>query len=429
MDEALTAWLAEVQASGVKLGLDRIRSALTALGEPQRHQPNLLVAGTNGKGSTVRFASELLTAAGHRVGSTLSPHLVHYRERFRIDGAPSDDAALNRIGAVAAEALRGTPGFEELTFFELGTALAALAFADAGCGAAVWEVGMGGEFDASRACEPQVLALVTVDLDHQRWLGDDVAAIARTKARAAPAGGIVVSAEVRPDRLPAIEEAASEAGAELRLAGRDWRAWDDDGLCCEAPGLRLDHVPLGLGGAHQIHNAGCALAATLALCEQAGLTPPSPWEAGGALQRVKFAGRLERVRPGPGPRFLFDGAHNAAGAQALAAALAERKRPAKRTWLYAAMEDKDRRPLVEAIAPHVDAVVCTRGESSPRFADPGLLAEEVEAWSGKPATVLEPARAAARELQRRGSGRDEILVAGSLYLVGDARDALGLPVR
>lgn len=413
----------------MKLGLERVRAALTALGEPQRHQPNLLIAGTNGKGSTVTFATALLSAAGHRTGSTLSPHLVSYRERFRVDGVPASEDELAAVARAAKATLDGEPGLQELTFFELGTLLAASMFQARACDAAVWEVGMGGEFDASRACDPAVLGLVTVDLDHQAFLGNDVATIAGTKARAVPPGGILVSAETRPDRLPAIEAAAAAAGAELRLAGRDWRAWDDGGLCFESEQLRLDSVTLGLAGGHQIHNAGCALAATLAFCERAGLTPPSPWEAGAALRDCKLPGRLERVRRGPGPAFLFDGAHNAAGAEALAAALGARKRPAARTWLFASMADKDRRPLVEAIAPHVDRVVCTRGTSSPRYADPAVLAAEIEQWTDRPVSVREPAAEAATELQRRGSGREEVLVAGSLYLVGDVRAAMGMPVR
>ncbi len=419
-------WLDSVQRHGIKMGLDRVRAALTALGEPQRAVPSLLVAGTNGKGSTVTFATALLMAAGHRVGSTYSPHLVDYRERFRIDGRLISPQELEAVGARLHGLLAHRPELAELTFFELGTLVAAAWFAEEAVDAAVLEVGMGGEFDASRAADPAVVVLTTVDLDHQAFLGSTVAEIAGTKARAVPPGGVLVCTETRPDRLPAIEAAASAAGATLVLAGRDFSWRFGQGLTFESPSFRLDDVPLGMPGAHQGGNAAAALAGVLAFCERSGLGAPDPWQAGSALSVARLPGRFDRVRTGPGrPVVVLDGAHNPAGALVLAAALAERRRPPSRTWLFACMGDKERGPLIDALLPHVDRVVCARGTTSDRFADPEELAAEVRERGGK-ATAAGTVGDALRGLLRAGGSRDEILVAGSLYAVGDARRVLGL---
>ena len=424
----LTDWLDEVQAQGVKLGLDRVRSALALLDHPQRTFPSLLVGGTNGKGSVVTFASALLKAAGHRTGSTTSPHLIEYRERFRVDGAIPSQARLEAIAADVRPVLHGQPGMAELTFFELGILLATSLFRSEAVDAAVVEVGMGGALDATRTSEPVVAAIVTVDLDHEKYLGDTIEAIARTKAKIAPPGGVLVTTEVRPDRLAILAEEAEAAGATLKAAGQDFEySFRDQVLSYRSEGRNLDGLEVGMLGAHQGQNAACALAATDAFCAATGLRPPDPWQVGDALRTAKIPGRLERLRIPGAPAFLFDGAHNPAGAEALAAVLADRRRPPRRVWLLAGMQDKDRRPMLDALLPHVDEVVCTRGESSPRYEDPAALVAEVEAAGGR-ARALAPARAAAVELSRSLGMRDEVLVAGSLYLVGDVRDALGVPV-
>ena len=418
------SWLRSVQQHGVKLGLERVRGALRSLDDPQRRFPSILVAGTNGKGSTVAFASALLTAAGHRVGSTYSPHLVDYRERFRIDARLISESELEAVGGRLHATLAHRPELAELTFFELGTLVAAAWFAEEGVDAAVFEVGMGGEFDASRAAECDVQILTTVDLDHQAHLGSSVADIAATKARAVTAGGVLVSTEVRPDRLPAIEQAA--AGATLLLAGRDFEWSFEQGLNFELGSFRMDDISLGMVGRHQGGNAAAALAGVLTFCARAGLAAPDPWQAASALRVARLAGRFDRVRTGPGrPVVLLDGAHNAASAQALAATLQERRRPPARAWLFACMDDKDRGPVIDALLPHVDNVVCARGTTSDRFADPADLAAEVEAHGGR-AVAGSTVADALEDLLGRGGSRDEILVAGSLYAVGDARRCLGL---
>ncbi|MEE2829045.1 MAG: cyanophycin synthetase, partial [Myxococcota bacterium] len=313
--------------------------------------------------------------------------------------------------------------------FELGVLLAMSHFAASEVDAAVVEVGMGGEFDATRAVGPRVAAIVTVDLDHCAFLGDTVEEIARTKARMAPPGGVLVTTEVRPDRLEVIREETERVKCDLKIAQEDfiW-SFKDAAFSFESDWLTLDSITLGIPGAHQGQNAACALAATGELCRRSNLKYPSPWTAAKALQQVRFPGRLERIRSGPGgPVFLLDGAHNPAGARVLATHLEGRPRRGRRVWLYAAMADKVRGPLLEALLPQVDRVVCTRGSSSDRFADPEILAEEVRAAGGR-AEVIEPAADAASSLLDSLGMLDEVLVAGSLYLVGDVRQALNRPL-
>ena len=424
----LDSWLEHVRAHGVKLGLDRVRAVLAALGHPQRRYPSILVGGTNGKGSTVAFSAALLGAAGLRVGTTVSPHLTDYSERFGVASRVVERAALSATAERVYELLRDRDDLDELTFFELGTALAALTFAEREVDAAVFEVGMGGELDASRACEPAVGVIVTVDLDHCASLGDTVQEIARTKARIAPPGGVLVAGEARPDRLPVLADEAAEAGATLWVLGRDFDySYDAAGFRFDGPGGSVAAPSLGLLGQHQGHNAACALAAAQALAALRDTPLPAPQDAARALAATRFAGRLERVTPAAGPPLLLDGAHNTAGAEALARYLAAAPRPPKRRWLLASMADKDRRGIYDALLPHVDEVVCTRGLTSDRFAAPAALAQELRARGVEAASAVDPEVGLA--LARDGLGpRDEVLVAGSLYLVGDVRPLLGLPL-
>jgi dihydrofolate synthase/folylpolyglutamate synthase len=429
---AMQRWLEDVRDKGVKLGLERIQRALELAGSPQRSYPSALVGGTNGKGSTVAFASALLCAGGNRVGSTISPHLSSYRERFRVDGVIATDSELDALATWLRAPINACDELAGFTFFELGVLLALCHFQDSRVDAALVEVGMGGEFDASRGSDPQVAALVSVDLDHQQFLGESVEAIARTKARIAPVGGLLVVGEAREDRLTVIREEAQAVDCELVVAGLDYR-WRIEGgrFSYRSAQLKLSDVSLGPAGSHQGHNAACALGLVEALCTRTDLSLPSPEQCAHALTNLRIAGRLERFAPpSGGPAFLLDGAHNPAGARALAGWLVSLPRAGRRHWLFASMADKERSQVLAALLPHVDSVVCTAGTSSGRFEPPGRLAEEIRAVAGPELAVTyaeTPARAL-EQLMAQARPEDEILVAGSLYLVGDVRALLGLPL-
>ena len=425
---ALALWLEQVQTQGVKLGLAQITKALELVGNPQRSFPSALVGGTNGKGSTVAFASSILSASGLTVGSTFSPHLITYRERFRVNNELITWPELDELTAQLRPRIAACADLDQFTFFELGVLLAMSHFRRQRVDAAVVEVGMGGEFDAGRACQPHAAAVVSVDLDHQQFLGDSIDEIARTKARIAEPGSVLVVAERREDRITVLAREADLLGCELFLADRDFRWTEDQGrFSYTSAQLQLGQVFLPLEGPHQGQNAACAVALVERFCALSELPLPSVAEFTRGIQNTKFAGRLERIQLDSGAVVVLDGAHNPAGARALASALAVRPRPARRVWLFATMSDKDWMPTLNSILPHVDAVICTAGLSSPRFLNPQTLAREVAtaAAAKNVSFELTPVAAVDRALAQLGSG-DELVVAGSLYLVGDVRRILGL---
>jgi dihydrofolate synthase/folylpolyglutamate synthase len=428
----LDAWLEHVQTHGIKLGLTNTRRALNALGDPQRSYPSILVGGTNGKGSTVAFATAVLAAAGHRVGSTISPHLTAYRERFRIDGVPVSEEVLRDHAAHVHAVLTPIPELAQLTFFELGASMALSLFAAEAVDVAVVEVGMGGEFDATRGSDPVVGVVVSVDEDHLAHLGPTVQDVARTKARIAPPGGVLVTGESREDRLHILREEVAALECCLWEQGREYTySGTDEAFSYRGQSFAVSDVRLGLLGPHQAQNAACALAAVEALVLAVGLALPSEQAIAHALAATRLAGRLESVpSDGVRPRYLLDGAHNPAGAQALCRALTRRSRSGKRWWLLATKRDKRLGDVLDLLLPLVDGVVCTRGTTSDKFVPPEEIAERVQSHDHGRLTVLvaaDPAVAVETAHSHLGPD-DEVLVAGSLYLVGDVRPLLGLPV-
>ena len=425
-DFDLQRWLRRAQVQGIKLGLDNIRTALRVLGQPQASFPSLLVGGTNGKGSVVAMAEAMLIAEGRSVGATTSPHLTHYRERFRVDGVTIAEDELLSIARTVAATIDPHDAVADITFFELTIALAMALFHRRRVDCAVVEVGMGGEFDATRAANPAVAALTSVDLDHVRHLGPTVQDIARTKARVAERGMTIVVGERREDRLGPIREEIAAAEATGLYAGSDFdlRPGGDGLFVFEGMGRRVDGIQLGLRGLHQRSNAAVAVASVLSFVQSATLPPLSGHAIRTGLGKAFVPGRQEEVRLDDRITVLLDGAHNTAGAESLATTLLDRQVP-RRTLLFASMKDKDRSGIYDALLPHVDAVWCCKGDSTPRFAEPADLVSEI-AQRGVPATDVGTPAAGFAMARRSLPDGAELLVAGSLYLVGDVRPLLGL---
>lgn len=395
------SYLDGLEPLGMRFGLDRVERALAALGHPERAYPILQVAGTNGKGSTCAMAAAALEAAGHRTGLYVSPHLVRFNERIQVDGRPIDDAALD--GAIA-EVRRACPWHDaggpedRLTYFEFATLLGFLHFARARVGVAVVEVGLGGRLDATSAATPRVSAVARIGLDHVALLGDSVEAIAREKAGIfKPGVPAVVHAAQPPGALEALREEAARRGAPFHVAPSAW-----DG-------------PVGLPGPHQRGNAALA-AAALRLLDGAGVPVPEAAIAEG-IASARWPGRLETVQG-----VLLDGAHNPDGAAALAAALRalHPRRPVE--LVFGVLADKDHRGMIEALAPAVRRFHLLAPDS-PRALPPAALAAAVRPHGACDLHAgVEEAIACAREAARDGA---LVCVAGSLYLVGAARAALG----
>ena len=395
------AWLYGLQSHGIKLGLEGIRALLSLLDHPERGYPSTLVGGTNGKGSVSAMLDAMLDASGRRTGLYTSPHLVRPNERIRIAGKDLANAEFHRVlGLVRAACESGSAGGQlgaHPSFFEVMTATALCAFRDAGVDAAVLEVGLGGRLDATNATEPLVSSIVTVSLDHLETLGKTLEAIAVEKAGIARPGRPLISGVAQPEVIAVLRARCDAIGAE-------WLDARDTPL---PSGVRLS-----LDGTHQRENARVAVAAYQAFCraiEQA----PDPQATRQGLESARWPGRLQLV-PGA-PSILLDGAHNAAGAQALAAHLALRGGP-KPVLLFAAMADKDLAAVLGPLVPHVASVVATQ-PGVKRAADAKDVAAAARALGLPAGAEPEPARALERARALAGPG-GLVLVAGSLYLVG-----------
>jgi len=424
--QALRA-LAERGRFGIRLGLGRTRALLRELDHPERTVRGALIAGTNGKGSVLALTESALRSAGYRVGSTPKPHLVTYRERICLDGQPiaADDFA-RLVGRVLDAADRVARRYGEPTEFELLTAVVFARFAEARPDVALVEVGLGGRLDATHAWDGGVAVVTNVDLDHMDRLGDTLTKIAREKAAIIERGDLAVTG-ARGEGLAVIRRRARRMGVPLsEVTPAPLLGWDRDTIEVDLP--RLGRTRVGLRGRHQAANAAIA-EATLDALEEAGIaTVPDAARRAGYATTV-WPGRLELLRVA-GRDVLLDGAHNPAGAAALATALGDLHpflEPGPVTLVTASMADKDVDGVIEAlvvVGALADATVVCTSVDVPRAMPAADLAARWHAgragWAG--ATIVEPDPVAAVELALRGSG--PVVVAGSLYLVGAARGHL-----
>jgi dihydrofolate synthase/folylpolyglutamate synthase len=410
------SYLFGLEPIGIKFGLENIEALVASLGHPERAYKTIHIAGTNGKGSVTAIVDTALAAAGRRSARYTSPHLVDIRERFVIAGQPVRADALDRaIVDVRShiDALRAAGALSvQPTFFEVTTAIAFELFKRAGVDVAVIEVGLGGRLDATNVVSPEATAITSIAFDHEQYLGHSLRAIAGEKAGTIKPGVPVVVGAVTADAEEAIESVAWERGAPIV------RAWDGVtvGRASSAPTqFRLrtpahdyGEVELALAGAHQIGNAVVAVR----LLELIGVPAAAIVEG---LARVSWPGRLELRRFPDGREMLLDAAHNPAGAAALASYLHESgaERPA---LVFSAMRDKDLDAVLRALLPAVGAVVVTRASNS-RAAEPAELAERVRAI--EPALPLVIAPAPRDALAAAWQLRPRIVVAGSIFLLGD----------
>jgi len=374
--------LLSLELFGMRFGLDRMRRLLTALGSPQRAFRAIHVVGTNGKSSTARMAAAILEAHGLRTGTFTSPHLVSFAERIRIgeaDLAPDAFAAAVQRAAAAAEKVDRTLGADDrVTQFELVTAAALAEFARREVEVAVVEAGLGGRHDATNVLDAPVVALTNVSLEHTRWLGPTVEAIAREKLAVVRPGATLVLGEPVPG--------AEETGARIVLAPP-----------AEHPALR----------GYQRQNFGVARAAAEAL---AG--PLDPARVAEVAARLRVPGRLQPV--GERPLTLLDGAHNPSGVAALVAALDGLRVVA----VVSVLDDKDATGMLRALLPQADAAVFTAARN-PRALSPATLASLAGQLGDVPSEIVpDPRRALARARELAGPD-GAVLATGSISLVAD----------
>lgn len=422
-------------AEAGRRGLRRVRALLARLGDPDRAVPVVHVAGSKGKGSTAAMIASALAAAGHRTGLFTSPHLHSFRERIAVAGEavpPSGFATLaERVESAAVALERSDPDLGTVTTFEYLTAMGFLAFAEAGCDVAIVEVGLGGDYDATNVVDPLVSVITRIDFEHTAVLGDTLPAIAAAKAGIIKPGRPVVVGANTAETIAVFEHVARDDGSPILLAGRDVAGrgpWT--GCSLSGPWGTWDDVALALPGAHQVENAATA-AAALWVANGAGIAVDEDAVRCG-FANVRWPGRFERVDIG-GVRVVLDGAHTPASAAAVAAAVAEAYPGERAVVVLGVSADKDADAIASALAPVTERAIATSA-NAPRAASPGVVAEAVGSAGLMVETAPTVAAAMARALALAGGSAPGspaarsalLLVTGSLYLVGEAREALGL---
>jgi dihydrofolate synthase/folylpolyglutamate synthase len=410
--------LFERTGSKVSPGLERTERLLDALGDPQRKYPSFHVAGTNGKGSTVATLDALLRFGGRRVGRYMSPHLVDFRERIAIDGQPIPEktllALLERIEPLA-EAI-------DATFFEITTAAAFAYFAEAGVDVAVIETGLGGALDSTNVLDPVVATVTNISLDHTEYLGPTLYDIADEKGGIFKFGRPAVIGEPRLDLARRLADRAADRGATpISVVRSDWRAWSVSlagGMTSFTAATPMGRTRLStpLIGEHQVRNTLAALATIYAAGPRYAIRKE---DINRALSSVTLPGRFQRVRD-----WIFDVAHNAAGARALAETLAARPSPPPVTVVLGVLKDKDWYGMIDALAPVTDHFIITQPPSAPaaRAWDPLTAAAHANA-DKVPVSLDHDFRVA---MARAESLPGTKVVCGSFHTVGDAMVALGI---
>jgi dihydrofolate synthase/folylpolyglutamate synthase len=375
---------------GMRFGLERMRRLLTALGSPQEHFSAIHVVGTNGKSSTVRMAAALLEAHGVRAGAFLSPHLTSFAERIRVGDHDLEPdafgAAVQRAAEAATKVDRRRDPDDHVTQFELITAAAFDELARRGVEVAVVEAGLGGRHDATGVLRAPIVVLTNVGLEHTRWLGPTIPDIAREKL-----------AVVEPDAVLVLGDATPEVAALAEATG--------------ARIVRPEPVETALPG-YQHTNFAVACAAAR---EQLGTLDPIVVERVAA--RITVPGRMQVVAERP--LTILDGAHNASGVEALAAALPERD------WIgvVSILDDKDAGAMLRALLPRCATFVCTAAPS-PRALSPATLASLVEQL-GAAAEIVPAPRAAVARAQELAGPEGAVIATGSIYLIADLVSAPG----
>lgn len=435
---AALIYLENLQFFKIKLGLESMKSFLARVGNPQENLQFIHVAGTNGKGSVAANLLSMLAKADYRVGLYTSPHLSSVRERFRINDLyiPEEDFARY------ATRIRDTLAGQQITYFEFTTALAMLWFVDQNVDLVILEVGLGGRLDATNVITPLVSIITNVSMDHEAHLGNTLSAVAFEKAGIVKPGVAVVSGVAADESRTVVAEICQTRGAPLYLLGRDffWQKSSppDQWTYLAAGGRAITGLRSGLLGSYQLDNGAVAVAALQILAEKGFPVDDDHIRSG--LAEVLWPGRLEHfclaepelteVDCGAAPgshgdfrRYLLDGAHNPAGVSCLVNYLRSLDDYDHLVVVWASMGDKDYHPALAMISPLCSRLILTRPEAE-RSAHPDLLLAAISAEYRDRALIVDgvgQALAQAREITTAG---DLICVAGSLYLVGAARNIL-----
>jgi dihydrofolate synthase/folylpolyglutamate synthase len=405
-------YLSSLERMGIRFGLDPIRSLLGGLGNPQDDFPSVLVAGTNGKGSVSAMTASMLTTAGFRTGLYTSPDLIHFRERIRIDGRMIS----SREATACAQRIRKEIR-EKISYFEFLTAMAFLHFQRQQVDIAVLEVGMGGRLDATNVVRPLVSVITNISLEHREFLGNTLAAIAREKGGIIGEKGLCITAARQKRVIETLAEICRDKGATLWKVGSQIRTTirRDGTFSYRGMGERYERLECPLAGRHQVRNAALALGVVERIGGQGFRVDGRAVSVG--LKRTRWEGRLEVLQPSP--MLLVDGAHNPAGVASLCGAL-KGGFPRRRLFLlFGVLGDKDYPAMAKKLFPLADRVFLTRPRSE-RALPLELLLPVARKIHPDVEMVEKPGDALRRALSLAGR-EDLVLVAGSLYLVGEIK--------
>jgi len=411
-----------------------MRAILREMGDPQRRFPSVLIARTNGKGSTAATLASILQAAGHRTGLYTSPHLLRVNERISVNGEEIGEERFGEIHQRVESVARRLVQAGELpwhpSFFEVLTAMAFEYFAAAGVEIAVLEVGMGGRLDATNVVEPLVSVITDIALDHQKFLGDTIAQIAREKAGIIRPGGVVITLPQHPEANDVIGNAIAERGAHAVSAvpyvppvapgTKDVPGIAPNGVRTSYP-LRVMGeeivVDSPLVGRHQLRNVALAIATAEQLNRMGFRVTTRDIERG--IRETRWPGRFQRIAAtANSPEIILDVAHNPAGAWALRSALSEYAGERPLVLVFGVMRDKAVGEIADILFPLAQHVIATHADN-PRSASP----EEIQAAAVRTGVevIIEPTVTAALARARGLAPADGIVViTGSIYVVGEA---------
>ena len=453
------------QTPSHKFDLAHMRVLLAALNHPELQFPGVLVAGTNGKGSTAATLASILRASGLRTGLYTSPHLVRMNERIRINGTEINDEDFALLHDVVDRTAERLVEDGELpwhpSFFEMLTAIAFEYFAQNKIAIVVLEVGMGGRLDATNVIDPRVSVITDISLDHQKFLGNTVSEIATEKAGIIRSGGIVVTLPQQPQANDVIGNTILELGAQgvsavpyvppvspgsdeylerrsekpliAELAHERAEDAENNHANFSSPISRYPLQVMGkqilvetpLVGRHQLRNIALAIAAAEVLSHQG--FPITPETIEGGIRTTRWPGRFQVMRAAAGaPEYVFDVAHNPAGAWALRSALSACYEDRPLTFVFGAMKDKAISEIAEILFPLAARVVATKADN-PRSATP----DEIREAASRTATDIEDAIDVASALDRARSLAGPggiVVITGSIYIVGEAMRILGIKV-
>jgi len=406
------AYLSNLNIDSMRFGLEAITELLMRLGSPQNSYKTILIAGTNGKGSTAAMTASILHSAGYKVGLYTSPHLIDVRERIVINGEKITKREFSQAVANVKSKLK-----QPVTYFEFLTAASFIYFQRQQVDIAVLEVGLGGRLDATNVCKPIVSVITNIGFDHTAYLGSSLTAIAREKAGIIKHNGVCITAAKQKQVLEVLNSVCLDRRAKLYCLGSDIRIKrQKDGLLTyQGIQRNLKNLQIPLKGRHQCSNAALALA-TVELCGKNGFQVDDEAISSG-LKNTHWEARLEILQNNP--LFILDGAHNPAGIRVLCQALKRDFSYRRLIFIFGALADKDYREMLRLIAPLSPRIILTQLKT--RRAVPVDDMARVLNKMEYPVIVTENVGKAIERAQALADRQDLICAAGSLYLAGEVK--------